>query len=139
MVDRRLLNFNFLLKFFKSSRLHLISKSFTDDAVSRNFQTAASVSSPLSISGSKLPNIGFCPSDFDMSLNTTSYGFRPPQNVLIYRIKLIFNLSIVQSTVRKLKIYLFLRILPYFARSQKILCKSLLFSMLLINSLWKFE
>ena len=82
MVDRRVLNFNFLLKFFKSSRLRLISKSCIDDTLSRNFQAAASVSSPLSISGSKLPNIGFCPSDFDMSLNTTSYGFRPLKTFL---------------------------------------------------------
>lgn len=60
---------------FKFSRCCFIFKSFTDGDESRNFIIDLLVNFPSAISPSKLPTIGFCLPNFEISFNTISYGF----------------------------------------------------------------
>ena len=63
-----------LLDSFKFSR-RSTSQSFIDGIESRNVLTNSSVNFPPSISPSKLPIIGFCLSNFKITLNTILYEF----------------------------------------------------------------
>ena len=90
----------------------------------------------LALNFSKLPIIGFCPSSFDISINTILYGVCFLRTILYNRSSWFLTQASFNRPSLTCRSVCSCRCCPISSEARRFFCQSSLFCMLLINSLW---